>query len=134
MEKPETIMIDNVKYIREDSVKIEEIVFTGEESIATIMIGKPVIVRSRNEGVNAGIVVIADETGVVLKNCRRLYYHEPLNKELSWYEGIAESGISNDSKVSCTIEKKVIIENYSMTEVKKEAYETILNLTPNGQN
>ena len=133
MKKPTTMMIDDIKYVREDSIKKEEIIFTGDDSVATIMIGKPVIVSSRNEGINAGIVFLADDTGVVLMDCRRLYYHKPLNKKLSWYEGVAQSGISDDSKVSCTVEKKVIIESYSMTEASVSAYQTILNITPNAQ-
>ena len=110
--KPETIKIDEIEYIRKDSVKEEVINFTGEETIASIMIGKPVIVRSRNEGINVGIVELADETGVVLKNARRLYYHRPKDKSLSWYEGVAQSGISDNSRVSGTVDRKVIIEDY----------------------
>jgi len=99
------------------------------------MIGKPVIVRSRNEGVNVGIVVLADETGVELKNARRLFYHRPKDTNLSWYEGVAESGISDNSKVSGTVRCKVIIEDYSMTEIKSiDIYNEILTLKPNEQN
>ena len=122
-------------YVLKDSIKNETIEFTGDETVATIMIGKPVIVRSRNEGINVGIVELADDTGVVLKNARRLYYHRPKDKSLSWYEGVAMSGISNDSRVSGTVDRKVIIEEYSMTEIKSmEVYNQILNLTPYEQN
>ena len=133
MGKPETIKIDEVEYIRKDSIKEEVINFTGEESVATRMIGKPVIVRSRNEGINAGIVVTADNTGVELQFCRRIWYHKPKNKNLSWYEGIAISGISSDSKVSGTVRSKIIIEDYSMTLCTEETYNSIMELTPNAQ-
>lgn len=127
--------INGAIYVLKDSIKNETIEFIGDETVATIMIGKPVIVRSRNEGINVGIVELADDTGVVLKNARRLYYHRPKDKSLSWYEGIAMSGISNDSKVSGTVDRKVIIEDYSMTEIKSmEVYNQILNLIPNEQN
>lgn len=76
--------------------------------------GKYVICRSRNEGVNAGKVILADETGVILEDARRLYYHKPLNKNVSWYEGVARYGISNDSKVGVPVEK-IIVEDYSLT-------------------
>ena len=132
--KPETMMIDDLKYVRSDLVKNEVVNFTGEESVATRMIGKNVIVRSRNEGINAGIVVMADETGVELANCRRIWYHKPKDKNLSWYEGVAQSGLSLDSKVSGTVDKKVIIEDYSMTECSREAFKSIMELKPNGQN
>ena len=134
MGKPNEIMIDDVKYVRSDSVKSEVVNFTGEETLATRMIGKKVIVRTRNEGINAGIVALADETGVELKDCRRIWYHKPKDKSLSWYEGIAASGISSDSKVSGTVSQKVIIEDYSMTLCTDKAFETIMELKPNGQN
>lgn len=133
MSKPETIKIDEVEYVRADSVKKEIVNFTGEESVASRMIGKPVIVRSRNEGINAGIVVVADETGVELRDCRRIWYHKPKDVKLSWYEGVATSGLSDDSKVSGTVERKVIIEDYSMTLCKEKAFASIMEKTPNAQ-
>jgi len=135
IKKIEKLEIGGIMYVPEDSIKNEVVNFTGEESIASRMIGKPVIVRSRNEGINIGIVVLADETGVELKNARRLYYHRPKDETLSWYEGVAESGISDNSKVSSTVGCKVIIEDYSMTEIKSiDIYNDILNLKPNEQN
>ena len=132
--KPETMMIDDVKYVREDAVKSETVEFTGEETVASRMIGKNVIVRSRNEGINVGTVVVADDTGVELKNCRRLWYHKPKDVNLSWYEGVANSGIHSDSKVSATVESKFIIEDYSMTEFKNiDCYNSVMEATPNGQ-
>ena len=103
-------------------------------SVAKKMIGKKVIVRSRNEGINAGIVEDADETGVILGNCRRLWYHRPKDKKLSWYEGVAVSGIADISRVSGTVERKAIIEDYSMTECDEKAFESIMEINPNEQN
>jgi hypothetical protein len=123
--------INGVKYVREDS--IEHIEFNGEKSIASRMIGKNVIVRSSNEGINAGTVVIADETGIELKNCRRIWFHKPKDKDKSWYEGVAISGLSDDSKVSCTVDKKVIIEKYSMTLCRDNAFKSIMEIKPNAQ-
>ena len=133
MNEIKTIKIDNIEYIRKDSVA-ETVVFTGEETIASRMIGKNVIVRSRNEGINAGTVVLADGTGVELKNCRRIWYHRPKEKALSWYEGVAVSGLSDDSKVSGTVSQKIIIEDYSMTECTDDAFKSIMEKTPNAQN
>lgn len=122
-------------YVLKGSETKDVINFTGEQTVASVMIGKPVIVRSRNEGINVGIVELADDTGVVLRDARRLYYHKPLDKNLSWYEGVAMSGISSDSKVSGTVDRKVIIEDYSMTELKSiDIYNQILNIKPNEQN
>lgn len=133
MSEPETMMINKVEYVRKDSVQAEIVNFTGDESVASRMIGKPVIVRSRNEGINAGIVVLADASGVEIKDCRRIYYHKPKDKKLSWYEGVAVSGVSSDSKVSGTVDSKVIIEDYSMTLCANKAYESIMEAIPNAQ-
>lgn len=119
------ININGVEYTRKGSVA---------ETIASRMIGKNVIVRSRNEGINAGTVVLADDTGVELKNCRRIWYHRPKEKSLSWYEGVSVSGLSDDSKVSGTVSQKIIIEDYSMIECTDEAFKSIMGKTPNAQN
>lgn len=129
----EKLVINGITYVPENATKTIE--FTGEDTIASTMIGKYVIVRSRNEGINVGQVELADETGVILINARRLYYHRPKDTSLSWYEGVAMSGISDNSKVSGTVIKKIIIEDYSMTELaSKEIYDEILKLKPNAKN
>jgi hypothetical protein len=136
-QKINELEINGTIYVPKDEVKksLEVFEFTGEKTVASVMIGKYVIVRSRNEGINVGEVELADDTGIVLKNARRLYYHRPKDKSLSWYEGVAQSGISDDSRVSGTIGRKVIIEDYSMTEIlDDDIYKQILNLKPNEQN
>ena len=132
MGNEKTIKINDIEYVRKDSVQSVE--FTGEESVASRMIGKKVIVRSRNEGINAGIVVLADDTGVELSGCRRIWYHRPKDLKLSWYEGVAVTGLSDDSKVSGTVSKKIIIEDYSMTECTENAFKSIMEKIPNAQN
>ena len=104
-----------------------------KESIYSRMIGKMVLVRSYNEGINAGIVVDADETGIELKDCRRIWYHKPKDKKLSWYEGVAMSGLSDDSRVSGTVLRKVIIDSYSVTECTHDAFKSIMEKIPNAQ-
>ncbi len=130
----DTMLINGVEYVRNDGVKNDIIEFTGEETVASAMIGKNVIVRSRNEGINAGTVVIADNTGVILEKCRRIWYHRPNDEKLSWYEGVSVSGLNENSKVSGTVVKKAIIEDYSMTECKEDAFKSIMEITPNEQN
>ncbi|MBM1556690.1 hypothetical protein JQV19_08520 [Sulfitobacter mediterraneus] len=87
----------------------------AQPGVAGSMIGKYAIIRSRNEGINAGEIAAADETGVVLKNARRIWYHRPADKSESWYEGVANHGLSDDSKVSGAVSQKAIIEGYSVT-------------------
>ena len=128
-----SIMINGVKYVKESSIEAEYANFTGDQSVATRLIGKKVIVRSVNEGINAGIVVLADETGIELRDCRRIWFHKPIDKLLSWYEGVSTSGISKDSKVSGTVLRKIIVENYSATICTDTAFDTIMELKPHGQ-
>lgn len=87
-------------------------------------VGKYVIVRSRNEGINAGKVLELDDTGIILEDARRLYYHKPANKDLSWYEGVAIEGLSKDSKVGAEV-TKLIVEDYSITVCTKDAEKSI---------
>ena len=134
MSKPETIMIDNEKYVKESSVKQKIVKVGAENSVASAMAGKFVLVRSRNEGINAGTIECADETGIILTECRRLYYHRPADSGLSWYEGVAQTGLSDSSKVSGTVNRKVIIEDYSITECSNVAKTSIMEKIPNEQN
>lgn len=95
-------------------------------------IGKYVLVRSRNEGINAGVVVAADETGIVLSECRRVWYHRPAD-ETSWYEGVANSGLRKDSKVSAPVLEKAIIEDYSITICTDVAEKSIREIKSHAQ-
>ena len=89
------------------------------------MIGQYVIVRSRNEGVNAGYVEAADATGVILRDARRLWYHRPAVESESWYEGVANHGLAPDCKISAAVGRKVIVEEYSATVCSEKARQNI---------
>ena len=105
---------------------------TPTNNLGSQFIGKYVIVRSRNEGINAGKVLELDNTGVILEDARRLYYHIPANKEMSWYEGVALKGLSKDSKVGSEV-TKLIVEDYSITICTKEAEKSIRGAKANAQ-
>jgi hypothetical protein len=98
---------------------------TGSTGIFDDIIGKYVIVRSRNEGVNCGTVVAADSTGIILEDARRLWYHKPKDASQSWYEGVANSGLSDDSQISPTVDRKLIVEDYSVTLCRKDAIDSL---------
>jgi hypothetical protein len=102
-------------------------------SVASALIGKYVIVRSRNEGINAGFLESADAQGCVLSNARRLWYHKPKDKGLSWYEGVAVSGTSSDTKMSAPVERKLIMEDYSATVCSSVAEKSIQEAPSNAQ-
>lgn len=66
MSKPETMMIDDVKYIREDSIKTVE--------PAAELDGLPyVICRSRNQGVMCGYLVDREGQEVLLRRARQIW-------------------------------------------------------------
>ena len=103
-------------------------------NVAQSMVGNYVIIRSRNEGINAGVIEMADETGVVLTDARRIWYHRPLDTKMSWYEGVALSGLADNSKLSPAVKRKVIVEDYSITQCSEVAEKSIREFESNGQN
>ena len=65
MEQPKVISVDNVKYIREDSIK----------QVAEKVDGmKYVMVRTVNAGVFAGYLKEKNGETIILKNARRMWY------------------------------------------------------------
>ena len=127
------ININGVDYVRADSITEKIIQIDNNNKVATSLIGKFVIVRSRNEGINAGTVIAADDTGIILEKSRRLYYHSPKDNKLSWYEGVAISGLSDNSKISGTVNQKVIVEDYSATICTDVSKKSIMEKIPNEQ-
>ena len=97
----------------------------GSCDITQSAIGKYVIVRSRNEGINAGYLEAASQHGCVLRSARRLWYHKPVEKFHCWYEGVSISGLSDDSRISAIVERKFIMEDYSITICSEQAQKNI---------
>lgn len=67
MSKPESIMIDDVKYVRANSLNEKSVDFNGM---------KYVICRTYSAGVFAGYLESRSGQEVVLRNARRLWYWE----------------------------------------------------------
>ena len=126
------IEFNGVEYTKCDSVPTV-MTFGGDNPLPNAYAGRFVIVRSRNEGINAGTLKAADNTGCILVNCRRLWSHRPKDQSLSWYEGVAMSGIQDGCKVSGTVTAKIIVEDYSITLCTDEAKKSIMEITPNAQ-
>jgi hypothetical protein len=100
MSKPETMMIDNVKYIREDSIN------TAPEAE-----GQYVIVRCRNAGVHAGYLHTRGDGVVCLSNSRRLW---------RWWSKFTLSGLAmcgvlkgkeDECKFACVLPKLDLTES-----------------------
>jgi hypothetical protein len=116
MSKPKTMMIDDVKYIREDAV-----------SQVPQPEGDYVIVRCRNAGVHAGYLKEQNANTLILENSRRLW---------RWWSKFSLSGLAmcgvlqsrkDEVKFACVLPKITLI----MTDVceiihcTKEARESI---------
>jgi len=127
----DNLTIGDIKKIS-NLINMQEKNVNKDNTLFSNMIGKYVIVRSRNEGINAGTVVNANKDGICLKDARRLYYHSPKDKDLSWYEGVAKVGLSIESKISNPSDK-TIIEDYSITECTEESKKSIMNYITNHQ-
>ena len=106
---------------------------TTQSNLYARYIGKYVICWTRNEGINAGKVLALDETGVILEDARRLYYHKPSNVNLSWYEGVAMTGLSSNSKVGAAVEK-ILAEDYSLSVCTEIAEKSIRGAKNHEQN
>lgn len=93
-------------------------------------VGKAVLIRDRNEGINLGVVAEIDATGVRLKDAQRLHHFVSKDKSLSWYEGVALSGLDAEkSRISPMVEEKLIISpNFSATLVSDEALKQMRGL------
>ena len=115
---------------REIAAMFAQVTTQKASRITDKLIGEYVIVRSRNEGINAGYVDAADETGIVLRDARRLWYHKPADAAESWYEGVANHGLSADSKISAPVAIKAIIEDYSVTVCTDKSKASIEGATP----
>ena len=68
----------------------------------TELIGKYVIVRCRDAGVHAGILLAHEGREATLKDSRRLWYWKPADGK-KFLSGVAVAGLHNDSKVGATL-------------------------------
>lgn len=92
--------------------------------------GKYVLARTRNSGVIFGKVVDADYGYLHLIEARRLWRLISKDKKQSWYEGVANSGLDDESKVSSEVER-FIIEDYEIVLCSDDAIESIRGFETN---
>lgn len=117
MSKPETITIDDIKYIRADAAVVPE------------SSGDYVIVRSDRAGVFAGHLIEHDRvTGhVVLGNARRLWYWIGASLSEIALKGAIEP---NKCKYSVTLEEQTIGTVIEVIPTTKIAMESIKKVKP----
>lgn len=86
------------------------------------LIGEYVIVRCRDAGVHAGILVFAADRGCFLKESRRLWYWKPAKG--AFLSGVAAFGLHKDSKVGVPVDL-ALTENCEVIAVTDDARESI---------
>ena len=88
------------------------------------MIGKYVIVRCRDAGVHAGILVGNDGRECVLTEARRLWYWKPA-KGAKFLSGVANCGLDVASKIGQAVERIHLTENSEIILCSAEAARSI---------
>ena len=89
-------------------------------------VGKWVICRSRNEGVNFGRVLHISHQMVVLADARRMHYFKSSSGAGEWYEQVSLDGkLASNSRLSAPASEKFICEDYSLTLCSDEAVKNI---------
>lgn len=119
MSKPTKITIDDIEYVRADSIKPEVAEVEGTP------IGLYCIVRCRDAGVWAGIV--ADKSGrdATLVEARRLYYWKA--KKGHTLSAVAIHGIS-DGKLPQPVDLVFLTETCEFIPASKESEKTIRDM------
>lgn len=74
------------------------------------MIGQFVIVRCRDAGVHAGVLVSHEGRECVLTQARRLWYWKPANRA-AFLSGVATEGLHEDSKIGNAVSRIHLTEN-----------------------
>jgi hypothetical protein len=117
MSKPESIMIDDVKYVRADSVNQQADTFEGL---------KYVIVRTYSAGVFAGYLKSRTGQEVVLLKARRIWYWEGAAS----LSQLAEEGSSKPA--SCKFPQEVaqieLLQAIEILDVTKKAQDFIASV------
>jgi len=102
MSKPNTITIDDVEYVRKDSMSNPSKPLDGREYV---------VIRSRDSGCHAGYLDSEDGTTITLVNARRLWYWSGATtlSQLAM-EGVASPG---ECKFPCAVDSITV---YSVCE------------------
>ena len=86
--------------------------------------GKYVIVRCKDAGVHAGVLVSHSGRECVLKDSRRLWYWKPANGQ-KYLSGVATAGLDSASKIGAPLSTLYLSENCEIIECSPEAEKSI---------
>lgn len=117
MSKPESIMIDEVKYVRADSLNTKASELNGM---------KYVICRTYSAGVFAGYLESRTGQEVVLRNARRLWYWEGAAS----LSQAATDGFSKPSacKFPCEVDRVELLQAIELLDCTKKAQDSIASV------
>ncbi len=117
MSKPETITIDDVKYVRADSVQASAPLKDGM---------KYIICRTYSAGVFAGHLESRNGQEVVLRNARRLWYWEGAAS----LSQAATEGFSRPQscKFPCEVDRVELLNAIELLDCTKKAQESIASV------
>jgi len=90
------------------------------------LVGRYVIVRCRDAGVHAGVLVQHSGRECVLTEARRLWYWKPANGA-AFLSGVAVDGLDKTSKMGKTVSRILLTENCEVIECSPVAEESIRN-------
>ena len=92
-DKPNTITIDDVEYVRKDSA-LGDFEYLDDIDDVDEIVGKYVVVRCRDAGVHAGFLVGTDGRSCDLARSRRLWYWKCAKG--AFLSGVAVHGLNHD--------------------------------------
>lgn len=95
-------------------------------------IGKWVIARTRVAGIIFGKVISLGIGFVELKSARRV--HRPISQDrsLSWYEGVAQSGLCEaNGRISGKMKRKLLVEDYELNLCSIESIQSLKKFKTN---
>jgi hypothetical protein len=95
------------------------------------MIGRYVIVRCRDAGVHAGVLVANEGREALLNNARRLWYWKPAGGA-KYLSGVANHGLHKDSKVSEPVERIHLTEDCEIILCSDKAQASIQAIKADG--
>lgn len=114
MKEPKTIKIDDIEYVRADSIKVEADTLDGMEYK---------IVRTYSAGVFAGYLESEEGQTVIMRKARRLWYWDGAAS----LSQLAEEGVSKPQ--NCKFPKEVsrvkLLQAVEILDVTKKAQESI---------
>lgn len=117
MNKPETLMIDDVKYVREDAVTRSAPMRDGM---------KYVICRTYSAGVFAGYLESRNGQEVVLRNARRLWYWEgAASLSQAATEGFSKP---QNCKFPCEVDRIELLQVIEILDCTKQAQDSIASV------